>query len=77
MLTSFIDKNIVFNRIINGEPVSNIWLFDPKDIKGSSKQIESGRGYLTLRQVSSGMTINDIQKDGLIFIEFKEELSNE
>ena len=73
MLTSFIDKNIVFNRIMNGEPITNIWLLDPKDIKGSSKQIEDGRGYLTLRQVSSGMTINDIQKDGLIFIELKEE----
>ena len=56
MITSFIDKNIVFNRIMNGEPISNIWLLDPKDIKGSSKQIEDGRGYLTLRQVSSGMT---------------------
>lgn len=43
MLTSFIDKNIVFNRIMNGEPISNIWLLDPKDIKGSSKQIEKKR----------------------------------
>lgn len=73
MLMLFIDKNIVFNRIINGEPTSNIWAFDPKDIKGTSRQIEDGRGYLILRQVSSGMTINDIQRDGLTFIEFKED----
>ena len=69
----FIDKNIVFNKIMNDEPTSNIWVFDPKSIKGTSKQIEDGRGYLTMHQVSSGMTIDDIRKEGLIFIEFTTE----
>ena len=76
----FVDRNSVFNKIMNDEPISNIWVFNPKDIKGTSKQIEDGRGYLTMTQVSSGMTIDDIRKEGLIFIEFtseKEELSNE
>lgn len=73
MSMSFIDKDTIMNRIMNNEPISNIWAFDPKDIKGTLRQKENGQGYLVLKQVNSGMTINDIWKDGMIFIEFKEE----
>ena len=69
----FVDRNTVFNKIMNDESTSNIWVFDPKDIKGTSRQIENGRGYLIMHQVSSGMTIDDIRKEGLIFIEFTSE----
>ena len=70
----FIDKNTVMSKIMNNEPISNIWAFNPKDIKGTSRQIADGRGYLILRQISSGMTINDIWKDEVTFVEIKEEL---
>ena len=69
----FVDINTVFNKIMNDESTTNILVFDPKDIKGTSRQIENGRGYLTMHQVSSGMTIDDIRKEGLIFIEFTSE----
>ena len=69
----FVDKNTVMSRIMNNEPISNIWAFGPKDIKGTSRQIENGQGYLVLKQINSGMKIEDIWKDGMIFIEFKEE----
>ena len=61
----FVDRNTVFNKIMNDEPTSNIWVFDPKAIRGARS--------LTMHQVSSGMTIDDIRKEGLIFIEFTSE----
>ena len=66
----FVDRNTVFNKIMNDEPTSNIWVFDPSIINGTSRQIKDGRGYLTMHQVSSGMAIDDIRKEGLMFIEF-------
>ena len=73
-----IDKNYVMNRIINSEAVSDIWMLDPNEIKGTRKHIAEGMGYLIFKQVNANMKLDEILKDGLIFVIFnKEELSNE
>ena len=73
-----IDKNSVMNRIINSEAVSDIWMLDPNETKGTRKQIAEGMGYLIFKQVNTNMKLDEILKDGLIFVIFdKEELSNE
>ena len=45
-----IDKNSVMNRIINSEAVSDIWMLDPNEIKGTRKHIAEGMGYLILNK---------------------------
>jgi len=70
----FIEKNEVFNQILNGQSTSNIWVLNPKDVKGTSGQIKDGRGYLIFRRINNNMTIDDIRKDGLVFIELEDVL---
>lgn len=68
-----IDRQSVLTRIINNESVSDIWMLDPKQIKGTGKQIAEGMGYLIFRQVNTNMEINEILKDGLMFVIFDKE----
>ena len=73
-----IDKNSVLDRLIFGEAVSDIWMLDPNEIKRTRKHIAEGMGYLIFKQVNTNMKLDEILKDGLIFVIFnKEELSNE
>ena len=68
-----IDKNSVMNRIINSEAVSDIWMLDPNEIKGTRKHIAEGMGYLIFKQVNTNMKLDEILKDGLIFVIFNKE----
>lgn len=70
----FTDKNVVLNKIMNDIPISNTWVLDPNDIKGTLHQINNGRGYLIFRQINSGMKIEDITKEGLIFIDLENDV---
>ena len=70
-----IDKNSVLDRLIFGEAVSDIWMLDPNEIKGTRKHIAEGMGYLIFKQVNTNMKLDKILKDDLIFVIFdKEEL---
>ena len=68
-----IDKNSVLDRLIFGEAVSDIWMLDPNEIKGTRKHIAEGMGYLIFKQVNTNMKLDQILKDGLIFLIFNKE----
>lgn len=65
----FIEQKEVLNRLINNESISNIWVLNPKAIKGSLKQIENNQGYLIFRNINKAMKIEELLDNDLVFIE--------
>jgi len=62
----------LLTKLQNGEDISNVYVTNTTEIKGSNSQIESGRGYLTLLPVKGNLCVDSIFCPTLIIIDISE-----